>query len=191
LLRALGLSDGDFAQLAELSVGGAIDEICAGRIDAAILVLGHPNSGVGRALSSCGAVLVPVVAPRIDAALADGADYSRTIIPRSAYPGLATDIPTYAVTATLVTRASADPANVKTVVGHVLNQLKELGKRAPVLTNLNVAEMRRQGLTAPLHPGAKAAFDQFDLEQGQAPAPKGPHREDSPLGATDPPAVRQ
>lgn len=94
------------------------------------------------------------------------------------------DIQTYAVTATLVTRISADAAIVKTLVGHILDHLKEVGKSAPVLTNLNVAEMRRQGLTAPLHPGARAAFDQFDRVQSKAAEPEGPLRENSPSEQT-------
>ena len=158
LLSVLKASAVDFAQLAELSVGRAIKGICEGQIDATILVLGHPNTNVGQALSDCGVILVPVEGPRFDAAIADGVDYNRSIIARSTYPSLDADVPTYAVTATLVTRSSVDTNLVETVVSRVLERLPRLALSAPVLAGLNVSNMRRRGLTAPLHPGAKAAF---------------------------------
>lgn len=161
VFNGLGIREADFAELAELPVGSAINELCAGRIDATILITGHPNAGVGRALAECGAVLVSVAGPAIDSLLDQNGDYSRAVVPAGAYPGLERDVPTFAVTATLVTLASTDEAMVEAMVGQVLGRLTTIGRSAPVLAHLDPALMRTSGLTAPLHPGAAAAFDAY------------------------------
>jgi TRAP-type uncharacterized transport system substrate-binding protein len=60
--------------------------------------------------------------------------------------------------ATLVTRADIEADIVQSLVRHVLDGRAGLAQRAPVLNDLAPGRMWRQGLTAPLHAGAKAAF---------------------------------
>ena len=92
--------------------------------------------------------------------LGAGRDYVPYVDPAGAlYPELAADVPTYAVIATLVTRADMAADIVEALVGETLADLPELALRAPVLAGLDPAEMRERGLTAPLHPGAQAAFE--------------------------------
>jgi len=52
-----------------------------------------------------------------------------------------------------------DPAIVRSLVATALTDLPELAARAPVLAGMTPETMRSEGLTAPLHPGAEAAFD--------------------------------
>ena len=66
LIGALGLGRADFAALLELQAGGAVDELCAGRIDATVLIVGHPNATVARAIETCGAVLIPFRGPLVE-----------------------------------------------------------------------------------------------------------------------------
>jgi TRAP transporter TAXI family solute receptor len=157
MIEALGAGPADFAALLELPAGAAVSELCAGRIDATILILGHPNPTTARALAECGAVLVPVDGPAIAEALA-GPDYTRTAIPAMTYPDLRGDVPSYAVTATLVTRAGTPADAVSALVADTLDGLPELAITAPILARLDPAAMRTRGLTAPLHDGASAAF---------------------------------
>ena len=171
LLRELGLSLKDFSQVLELPLGGVVDEICAGRLDASILILGHPNARVDHALSKCSASLIPVRGPGFDRLLLGGADYVHNVIPGAAYQGLINDVPTYAVISTLVTLASTDPAIVKTLVTRTLEQLPRLMQSASMLDGLEPKKMQRQGLTAPLHPGAQVAFDSFKLNNSQSRVP--------------------
>lgn len=158
VLAALGFTPVDFATVSELPAGIAIDALCSGAIDATLLVVGHPNAAVARALSDCGAQLVPL-SPDEAAAMTQGSpDMRRATIPMGAYAGLAGDVPTVAVTATIVTRSATDPATVATLVRDTIDNLDLLGRRAPVLAGLVAADMRSVGLTAPLHPGAEAGF---------------------------------
>jgi hypothetical protein len=163
LFVALALAPKKFAKLVELSASGALDELCAGALDATILVVGHPNATIGRVLSTCDADLIPVSGPKLASVMEGQPDYSQSVIPKSHYPELSADVSTYAVTATLVTRATMDAVIVQSLVRHVLDQREALAQRAPVLSDLAPLRMLRQGLTAPLHTGAKAAFDEANV----------------------------
>jgi TRAP transporter TAXI family solute receptor len=158
LLTELGLDRTDFAALLELPTDSNFGELCAGRVDAVILVLGHPNAAVADVMQRCSATLVPVQDPRLEALLRDNHHYVPYLISRSDYPTLAADVPSYAVIATVVTRDDMDPDLVQALVAATLDDLPQLAIRAPVLAGLEPLEMRSRGLTVPLHPGALTAF---------------------------------
>jgi TRAP-type uncharacterized transport system substrate-binding protein len=63
------------------------------------------------------------------------------------------------VIATVVTLADTDPDLVALFVTDTLENMALLARKAPVLAHIEPAQMRRSGLSAPLHPGAVAAFD--------------------------------
>jgi TRAP-type uncharacterized transport system substrate-binding protein len=48
---------------------------------------------------------------------------------------------------------------VAALVRDTVGNLDLLAQRAPVLAQLSPREMRKVGLSAPLHPGAEAGFD--------------------------------
>ena len=127
----------------ELPTGNSIEELCAGRIDASILIVGHPNAAVGSALAGCGATLVPVRGPKVDEVLSANSEYVATAIPQATYPELTADIPTYSVMATIVTRAEMADEIVEALVASTLASLPELAMRAPVLEGLDPAEDAR------------------------------------------------
>lgn len=165
VMEAAGLTEDMFAEVVELQSGSAIAQLCAGRIDATALIIGHPNAQIARALDECDIELAPLTGPAIDALLAENPDYRRFYIPMQAYyPTLDRDVATFAVTATLVARESTDPAVVQALVEGALDNLDALRAGVPILENLEPGSMRDNGLTAPLHPAAAAAFDAYDAE---------------------------
>ncbi len=58
IIGTLGFGTADFASVSELPQGIAIDALCQGTIDATLLVVGHPNETVRRAITECDAVPV-------------------------------------------------------------------------------------------------------------------------------------
>jgi uncharacterized protein len=158
ILEMLDLGPADFGEVSELPAESALIELCAGRIDATILIVGHPNATVGQALRDCDVTLVPFADPKVEAALAATPEFRRFVIRSDIYPQVALDVPTYAVIATVVTRADVDPAIVQKLVEVMLSDRREIVAAAPVLRGVTPASMRQDGLTAPLHPGAEAAF---------------------------------
>jgi TRAP transporter TAXI family solute receptor len=161
VLGAAGLGRADFAALLTLPSGASVNELCTGQIDAAILVVGHPNASVERAIERCGARLIPVRGPRVDPVFAGSSEYAAVLIPQSAYPSLDADVPSYAPIATVVTRRDISPDLVEALVDATLRGREELAMRAPVLAGLDPSAMATLALTAPLHPGAEAAFEAY------------------------------
>jgi TRAP transporter TAXI family solute receptor len=164
VLDVMGFDDADFTQLSEFPVGAALDALCEDDIDATLLIVGHPNAGVGRVMQDCDAVLVPLSNDDATAIIAGLPDMKRSIISRDSYPEMETGISSVAVTATVVTRADIDPVIVESLVRNTLANLDILGRKARVLQGLTPAEMHVVGLTAPLHPGAEQAFAEAGLE---------------------------
>jgi uncharacterized protein len=158
VLDVMGLTYADLAQVAEFPVGTALAAVCANEIDATLLIVGHPNAGVGRVLRDCDAVLVPLSSDETSEIIAAMPDLKRSIIARDSYPEMATGIASVAVTATVVTRDDMDPVIVASLVRNTLANIDILALKARVLQGLTPAEMRVVGLTAPLHPGAEEAF---------------------------------
>jgi TRAP transporter TAXI family solute receptor len=153
LLEALRIAEDDFAEARSLPMGAAIDQLCAGDLDAVLTVVGHPNATIARALADCAAELVPLAGPGIDSLVAASADYTKTAIPRGAYPELNRPVPTFSVTATLMTRADVAPETVTAVARIIVDTLAELHRRAPVIPATRPPGLATDGLSAPLYDG--------------------------------------
>lgn len=165
-MAAFGLRDEDFAAVAELQAGAVLPELCAGRVDAALLILGHPNAGVARALRDCDLVLVPLAGPQVAVAFPQTAGYLPLVIPETAYPGLSGPVATIGVVASLVTRAGLEDSVVEAFVRATLTALPFIRRKAPVLYRVERELMRSRGVVAPLHPAAARAYDAWFAAQG-------------------------
>lgn len=157
------MSTDDFAALTELQTGPALEELCAGRVDATVLITGHPSASLAATLQDCDVQIVPLTGPEIQGFIAAHDEYNAAVIAAGTYPGLTIDIPSFAVTATVVTLDSADGAIIGALVSETLDNLGTLRQTAPVLRGLDPATMRVEGFSVPLHPAAAAAFDAAGL----------------------------
>lgn len=159
----LGLVGVDPERVRALQAGAAIDAICEGEIDATILVVGHPNPGVARAIAECGATVVPL-GPKEMRGLTEGAsEFRPAVVLKADYPDLPVDVPTVAVTATLVTRDSVDPGLVMSLVADFVHFRARIAKAAPALDAIRPENLPVLGLTAQLHPAAVEEFRQLGL----------------------------
>jgi uncharacterized protein len=161
VMESFGIRLSDFRFVAELPGSDAISELCAGRIDATVLIAGHPSAAIGRALSECNAEFVSLVGPKIDHLISASDDYSHFSIPAKTYEKLRGDVATFAVRATVLTLATMDDDVVDALVRDTLEHLEALRQKEPILAGLEVRTMRSSGLSAPLHPAAVRAFDAF------------------------------
>jgi TRAP transporter TAXI family solute receptor len=162
LLEAAGLTREDLAKQAELAGSSVASELCSGAIDASILLFGHPNALLGRLLSTCDLQIVPVRGESVEQFLASNPEFQKSYIPIGDYPQLAFDVETIALSATLVTRSDIPGPLVYTFATEILLNLDVLRQEAPVIRAADISWMRQEGLTAEMHPGAVAAFDNFD-----------------------------
>ncbi|MFQ6018567.1 MAG: TAXI family TRAP transporter solute-binding subunit [Kiloniellaceae bacterium] len=154
LIGALGWRRRDFAALPELGVDEQVAALCAGRIDAFILPVSHPNGAIAAATESCGAVLIDVTGAAVDRLTAEWPFYAPVEIPGGLYRGNSEPVRSYGARATLVTTVSAPADAVYEVVRATFENLDALTRQHAALAGLAAKQMVEAGNTAAFHEGA-------------------------------------
>jgi TRAP-type uncharacterized transport system substrate-binding protein len=111
-MQAAGVTLDEFPVMLELPLSGPYDALCAGRIDAALIVTGHPSAGLGGMLGRGALDLGGIEAPLRQQILAVSPDLRPAEIRAGTCPGRDSPVETPAMTATLVTRADVPDAMV-------------------------------------------------------------------------------
>jgi uncharacterized protein len=158
----LGWSNQQRVRPAELRPDASIAALCNGAIDASMMIIGHPSALVRSQLDACAANFVATTGPAIDKLVNSRAYYHSEVIPANDY-GMSSDVPILGGRAALVTSASVDTRVVAVVAKAVVAHIAELRTLNPVLARLNARQMTKDGLMAPLHPGAAEAYKALDL----------------------------
>ncbi len=151
--KALGWKRSDLALAASMKSAETSAALCDNKIDAYMWTVGHPSAATQETIASCPSHLVNVVAPAIDKLVADRPYYRKAVIPANMYNNKE-DIQTFGVGATFVTSADVPEKVVYTVVKAVFDNLDQFKKLHPAFKHLKAEEMIKDGLSAPLHPGA-------------------------------------
>ncbi len=167
VLRGLDVDPGSFGRIAELSSGAAGPELCAGRIDAAFIVIGHPNAQLGDLLERCDLHLVPLQGAKVRRFVDASGDFESYAIPPGTYGAEPGAVRTVSTMATLVTRADVPDDLVGYVARTIIDRYDRLAENVPALGARDLDAMRRSGLTAPLHQAAEAAFETAGAGAGQ------------------------
>lgn len=154
VMDALGWTLDDFALASELKPAEQAAALGDNKVDAIIYTVGHPNGSIQEAVSTVDAVLIPVQGPEIDKLIADNPFYAAASVPGGMYKGSDADTHTFGVKATFVTSADVDDDVVYQVVKAVFDNFDRFKRLHPAFANLKEAEMIKDGLSAPLHPGA-------------------------------------
>lgn len=136
-----------------------------GRIDGFFYTVGHPSGVFKEATSGPRKVrFIPITLP--DSFYRQHSYYAPGFVPTHHYPDLGNerDVPvaTFGVQATLVASNRIPDEHVYNLVREVFENLERLRELHPALTDLSKARML-QGLSAPLHPGARRYFEETGL----------------------------
>ncbi|WP_157018015.1 TAXI family TRAP transporter solute-binding subunit [Mesorhizobium xinjiangense] len=158
VMEAFGMTMDDFALAAELKGSEMAQALCDGKIDAMIYTIGHPAAAITEAATTCDVELVSVDGEPIEKLVADNPYYRIATVPGGMYKGTDGDVTTFGVGATFITSADVSDEVVYTVVKAVFDNLDDFKKLHPAFTNLKAEEMAKDGLSAPLHPGAEKYY---------------------------------
>jgi TRAP transporter TAXI family solute receptor len=158
----LGWNNQQRVRPAELRPDASITALCNGAIDASMMIIGHPSALVRSQLEACAVNFVTVIGAAIDKLVNSRPYYYSEVIPGNDY-GMSSEVPTLGGRAALVTSASLDARVVEVVAKAVVAHIAELRTLNPVLARLNARQMTKDGLMAPLHPGAAEAYKALDL----------------------------
>lgn len=162
LLNAYRWKSNAFKTL-EMKLPDAAKELCAGKIDAMVVAMGHPNGLVQEVTTNCGAKLIPMQGAEVDAVIAGNPYYSRSAIPGGMYPGNPQNISTFGMKAGLVTTASMDEEAVYQLTKAVFENFDSFKTLHFVFATLDRDRMVSTGLIAPLHPGALRYYREVGL----------------------------
>jgi uncharacterized protein len=154
LLAALGWKLSDFSLASELKADEHGPALCDNKIDAFFYGVGHPSANIQDPTTTCGAKLVTIKGPAVDKLLADKPYYAKATIKGGLYNNNPQDIETYGVLATLVSSAKIPDDTVYQIVKATFENFNEFKSLHPAFAILDPARMVKDGLSAPLHPGA-------------------------------------
>jgi TRAP transporter TAXI family solute receptor len=158
LLEAMKWTMKDFSLAAELKADEQGPALCDNKIDGFYYGVGHPSAAIQDPTTTCGAQLVPLTGPAIDALIKNYPYYSVATIPGGLYSGNPNPTTTYGVRALLVTSAKASDEVVYNLVKAVFDNFDEFKKLHPAFAVLDPKDMIKAGITAPLHPGAQKYY---------------------------------
>jgi TRAP transporter TAXI family solute receptor len=163
LMALKGWTMDDFALAAELKPAEMARALCDNKIDAFVYVVGHPSGAIKEAATTCDVKLVDVDGAAAQQLIEENPFYRRAVIPGGMYAGTAENTVTYGVGATLVTSARVDDSVVHATVRAVFENLEQFKSLHPAFGVLEPGEMVRDGLSAPLHPGARRYYEEAGL----------------------------
>ena len=163
LMAAMGWTMDDFAQVAELKSAEQSQALCDNNVDAIVFTVGHPSGSIKEATTSCAGVIVKVSGPAVEKLVADHSYYRSATIPGGMYRGNDKDIETFGVGATFVTSARTPDRVIYQVVKSVFEDFERFAQLHPAFKSLDKKRMTADGLSAPLHDGAKAYYREAGL----------------------------
>ena len=163
LMCALGWTNADFKLASELKAAEQSRALCDNKIDAMVYTVGHPAGSIKEATTSCDSVLVEVSGPEVDKLVGDNDYYRKATIPGGMYRGSDGDVMTFGVGATFVTSTNVPDDVVYQVVKAVFENFDDFKKLHPAFGVLKKEEMIKDGLSAPLHPGAVRYYKEAGL----------------------------
>ena len=163
LMKALGWKKSDFALASELKSAEQAKALCDNKLDAIVFSVGHPSGSIKEATTACDSVLIPVTGPVIDKLVSRHAYYRKAVIPGKMYRGTLSDTHTFGVGATFVTSSTVPSRTIYEVVKAIFENFDAFKKLHPAFGQLSKKEMVRDGLSAPIHPGAMKYYKEAGL----------------------------
>jgi TRAP transporter solute receptor, TAXI family len=158
LLEAKGWSLSDFSLASELKADEHGPALCDGKIDGFFYAVGHPSANIQDPTTTCGAKLVSLNDDAVKKLVEENPYYAMATIPGGMYNANPDDVETYGVLATLVASANVPEETVYLLVKAVFENFDEFKSLHPAFANLSPENMVKDGLSAPLHPGAERYY---------------------------------
>jgi TRAP transporter TAXI family solute receptor len=155
VLRAIGMSYGDFAKVEYLPFGDSVDLMKNRQLDLTLQSAGLGVSSLKDLATAIDIVVVPVPADIVQK-INDPA-YQPTFIPANTYMGQTADVPAIAIANFLVTREEVPAETVHAMLAAIYDNLPTLVAAHSAAKDIKL-ENALKGMPVPLHPGAETFF---------------------------------
>jgi TRAP transporter TAXI family solute receptor len=163
VMEAYGWTKKTFKLASELKSAEQAKALCDNKIDAMVFTVGHPSGSIKEPTTTCDAVIVPVTGRKINKLVKKNDYYRTATIPGGMYRGTPNDTQTFGVGATFVTSAKVPEHVIYNVVKAVFENFEDFKKLHPAFKVLKKKQMIKDGLSAPLHRGAKKYYKEAGL----------------------------
>jgi len=163
LMESHGVDTSFLGGTSELTSSEQSGALCDMKIDAFGYTVGVPNSGVAQSTDGCGAYIIDLQTDAVKKLVADNPFYAWATIPKGTYKTSKKDVTTFGVMASVVTSADVSEDVVYAVVKAVFDNLDDFRKQHPAFANLDPKKMIKDGISAPLHPGAVKYYKEKGL----------------------------
>ncbi|PLY06414.1 MAG: C4-dicarboxylate ABC transporter substrate-binding protein [Arcobacter sp.] len=162
LFQVLGINKKDLKLAGILKAGEAPDALRDNKIDGYFYMVGHPTANIKDAANSVPISITPISGPKIDSFVKANPYFAQADVPAGLYKGVNTPIPTFGVKAVLVTSTDVSEKAVYTLVKAILENFDSFKKLHPAYANITKKSLL-DGLSAPIHEGAKKYFKEAGL----------------------------
>ncbi len=165
---ALTLFEQSGIKKSNLKLAGALkaaempDALRDNKIDGYFYMIGHPTANIKDASNSVDTRIIPLDGSNIENLLKKYPYFAKASIQGGMYKGNEKDIPTFGVKAVLVTSTDVSDKAVYTLVKAVLENFEDFKKLHPAYEHIT-KESLLDGLSAPLHKGAKKYFKEAGI----------------------------
>jgi len=162
LLNKLGMSVKDLSYAGQLKSSEMPDALEAKQIDGYFYMVGHPTANIKDAANSTDIRITPISNEKIDELIKERPYFAKANVPAGLYKGSSVNVPTFGVKAVLVTHADVSDKAVYTVVKAIIQNFERFRRLHPAYNNIS-KESLLDGITAPLHDGAKRYYKEVGI----------------------------
>lgn len=162
LFSASGIDKSDLKQAATFGSSEMPDALKNNQIDGYFYMVGHPTANIKDAANSTDVKIIPFDNDILDSLVEKYPYFTKGFIQAGTYKDQSNDITTFGVKAVLVTNENVNENIVYLLVKAILENFDEFKKLHPAYENLT-KESLLNGLSAPLHDGAKKYFMEAGL----------------------------
>jgi uncharacterized protein len=121
----------------EMSHEDYAHQFCGGKIDAIILMTGHPNALVNHITHSCESDFVSIERDKIDMLIKNNAAFKAYTIDEKGYPGIDRSEQTVAASAVFITRKSVPREIVSNLMSYLKSRIDQFKLSDPLLYDLD------------------------------------------------------
>jgi TRAP transporter TAXI family solute receptor len=162
LFSARGIDKSDLKQATIFGSSEMPDALKNNQIDGYFYMVGHPTANIKDAANSTDIKIIPFDNDILDSLVEKYPYFTKGFIPAGTYKNQPNDVATFGVKAVLVTNENVNENVVYLLVKAILENFDEFKKLHPAYENLT-KESLLNGLSAPLHEGAKKYFEEAGL----------------------------
>ncbi len=163
VMTAMGWSRDSFTLADELTGPEQSLALCHDRIQAMVAIVAHPDAALAKTMALCDAELVEIAGPEIAGLVADKPYFSVTEIPAETYENQTAAVKTFGVRVVAVVSEDMPDTMAYDIVQAVFGNFDRFKRLHPALRQLRAQDMKSEGDSAPMHPGAIRKFSEIGL----------------------------